>query len=305
MLTLIVGTDAKLVESEIKKQVKKYNQSNVKVIKNNPNLSEIYFLTLQTNLFLDPDVYVIYNDDIFNSLDNFKINEETLELMNNSDTNIIIASNTKISLAAKIVNFTKKINVIEIKEINNKNKLNYINLAIEQNNIQIPDHCLDMLETKLSNNAQIIENEINKLKYYNYIDEDTINYLVSDYQQSNVFDLVQLALKKESQKLFELYEMVIKNNYDSVAIVQIISLQLTNLYLFLLYKKADYKYQDICKYLNLTYYTYQINESLARLISLEKLTKHIDYLYELDLKLKQNLIDKDNVLRYFLLKLIH
>lgn len=305
MLILIAGSDSRLIESEIKKIIQKYDLDNVRFIKNNQNISDIYFLTLQTSLFLDPQMYIIYNDEIFNSLDNFKNNEESLELLNNSNSNIIIVTNSKISSANKITNFIKKIKLIEIKEINNKNKLNYINLIAEQKNISISSEYLSILESKLSNNASIIENEIDKLKYCDFIDKNTINHLICDYQESNVFELIQYAFKKESQKLFELYEIVIKSNYDSITIIQIISIQLTNLYLFLKYKGENYYYKDICKYLGLTYYTYQINESLSKLITLDKLIEYINCLYELDLKLKQNLIDKDIVLKYFLLKLIH
>lgn len=304
MFKLIHGLDPKLVDTEVKKHLTNYQKNEINIIKNLDDLNDLYFLSIQSSLFNEPKIHIFYNDKIFSSLEEFKNNEKILTIILEKEINLIFISYTKISTASKISNFLKNIDVIEIKQLNNRNKLIYIESILEKNNLLYDEEILNVLDLKLPNDAQIINNEISKLLLYPHLNLEIVNNLICDYQQANVFDLLKYGFDNDLNKLMKTYESITSSNQDINYLIQILSLQLANLLIFYNLKSLNYSYQQISTYLGLTYYTYKINEELVKKRNKKEIENIINNLYELDIKIKSNLIDKTISFKHFLLKLI-
>ena len=72
MLKVIYGSDVKLLELELTKEIKKDHFDSIKIIKDLTNFTDIYLFTHQINLFEENKAFVFYNSEIFSNLDNSK-----------------------------------------------------------------------------------------------------------------------------------------------------------------------------------------------------------------------------------------
>ena len=303
MLTIIYGQDTKLVNSELKKILQSFNPNEIKIVKDLINFNEFYFSSLQTSLFLLPQVYIFYNNDTFSSLSDFNNNEMLLNETKNNAQNVVIITNKKPSNAGKVTSFLNQVNYYEVKQLTDKNKYSYLQNLLINHNLYLDSDELDLLVNKLPNDASIIENEINKIVNYHDVNLDTIKSLVSDYKQATIFELVSYCFQKDLNNAMLIYEKFFKIDPDLNYIIHMISLQINQIICIYQLKQNNYKYNEICNLLEINYYVYKNIDNILKQQAIEKIIKMIDNLYELDIKIKRNLIDKNQAFKYFLLKL--
>lgn len=303
MLTVIYGQDTKLVDSELKKILQSFNPDEIKIVKDLTNFNEFYFASLQTSLFLLPQAYVFYSNDIFSSLSDFNNHEGLLNETKNNAQNIVIITNKKPSNASKVTSFLNQVNYYEVKQLTDKNKYSYLQNLLINHNLYLDSDELDLLVNKLPNDACIIENEINKIVNYHDVNLDTIKSLVSDYRQATIFELVSYCFQKDLNSAMLIYEKFFKTDPDLNYIIHMIALQINQIICVYQLQQNNYQYNEICNILEINYYVYKNIDNILRKQAIEKIIKMIDTLYELDIKIKRNLIDKNQAFKYFLLKL--
>lgn len=304
MIKVIYGSDSKLLELELQKELKINNFGQYKVIKDLENFDDLYLATNQINLFLESKTFVFYNNTIFQNIENFLLFEKyLLELINNQEINLLIIYNNKLSLAKKIQEFINKIQVIHVQDLTNEVKADFIMNFLTKNNCVINQDNLDLISNKLPNDAMIIENELSKIMYLNSIDSIVINNLITNYNKANIFSLLKSLVNHNLNQTISDYNKIIVEGEDVFFVFQILSFQAMQLFFLKKLKQVNASFAEISSSLKISYYSYKELETLEKMINFNKLTLLLDNLYFFDLKLKNNLYDKNSVFKIFLLKL--
>ena len=304
MIKVIYGSDSKLLELELQKELKINNLGQYKVIKDLENFDDLYLATNQINLFLESKTFVFYNNTIFQNIENFLLFEKyLLELINNQEINLLIIYNNKLSLAKKIQEFINKIQVTHVQDLTNEVKADFIMNFLTKNNCVINQDNLDLISNKLPNDAMIIENELSKIMYLNSIDSIVINNLITNYNKANIFSLLKSLVNHNLNQTISDYNKIIVEGEDVFFVFQILSFQAMQLFFLKKLKQVNASFAQISSSLKISYYSYKELETLEKMINFNKLTLLLDNLYFFDLKLKNNLYDKNSVFKIFLLKL--
>lgn len=304
MIKVIYGSDSKLLELELQKELKINNLGPYKVIKDLENFDDLYLATNQINLFLESKTFVFYNNTIFQNIENFLLFEKyLLELINNQEINLLIIYNNKLSLAKKIQEFINKIQVTHVQDLTNEVKADFIMNFLTKNNCVINQDNLDLISNKLPNDAMIIENELSKIMYLNSIDSIVINNLITNYNKANIFSLLKSLVNHNLNQTISDYNKIIAEGEDVFFVFQILSFQAMQLFFLKKLKQVNASFAEISSSLKISYYSYKELETLEKMINFNKLTLLLDNLYFFDLKLKNNLYDKNSVFKIFLLKL--
>ena len=304
MIKVIYGSDSKLLELELQKELKINNFGPYKVIKDLENFDDLYLATNQINLFLESKTFIFYNNTIFQNIENFLLFEKyLLELINNQEINLLIIYNNKLSLAKKIQEFINKIQVTHVQDLTNEVKADFIMNFLTKNNCVINQDNLDLISNKLPNDAMIIENELSKIMYLNSIDSIVINNLITNYNKANIFSLLKSLVNHNLNQTISDYNKIIAEGEDVFFVFQILSFQAMQLFFLKKLKQINASFAEISSSLKISYYSYKELETLEKMINFNKLTLLLDNLYFFDLKLKNNLYDKNSVFKIFLLKL--
>lgn len=303
MLTIVHGLDKTLVKSEVKRLVKNYSQEAINYLPHTTSLEELDLLVHQVDLFNQTQVYVAFINDIFSTLTVFKQAEEILKRFLKIDKHIILMYLEKLSTQTVITEFLKECETINVKKLEDKLKYNYIQDILESQGYHLSSHELNLIDARLINDAAIIQYELAKLFTYKTIDEASINNLICDYKQANIFELVKACFNADLNTLLNLYENFFKVDPDLNYIIHMIGLQLSQMLGFIYLRHQGCSSQEIMTLLGLNYYFYQNIAILLKNKSKASIYQMIDALYEVDVKVKKNLIDKNIAFKYFLLKL--
>ncbi len=299
MIKLIKSEDSFLLNNALLNELQNKKDS----IKYYNSIYNILIDINQIKIFENDDIKVIKNDEVFANLDAFKQNQKILEQLLNIDETIYFITNARISSAREIKEFLKNIEIINIDGINQNNITYYIENKLKEFNISISNQLIQKISSKLICDANVINLELSKLVNTTNIDESLVDKLICDWQSSNVFDLVNLILKKDKKNILKLYDSLIKQNYDEYALIQILASQLMKLVMQKNLIKMGYSLNQICEVMKANQFILTKNNILLKNISLEELNQICDELYQLDIKIKLSLIDKNKSLKYFLLKL--
>lgn len=299
MIKLIKSEDSFLLNNALINELKDKKES----IKYYDEIDNILLDINQIKIFQDDDIKVVKSDKIFSNLELFKQNQKTLEQLINIEEIVYFITSAKISTAKEVKAFLKNIEVITIDGINQNNIIYYIENKLKELNVHINNDLIQKISSKLICDANIINLELSKLVNLSDINELIINKLICDWQSSNVFDLVNLILKKDKKNILIFYSSLMKQNYDEYALIQILASQLMKLVTQKYLMQMNYSPIQISEVMQMNPFVVTKNSILLKNINLSELNKICDDLYKLDIKIKLSLIDKNKSLKYFLLKL--
>ena len=255
------------------------------------------------NIFNDKKLVIVYNfeslikkDDSNNDL----YIEALTKYLDNQNDNILILCGKSVPNRKKLItsldNNAKKI------ECNNIDTNKYIKDLF--NDYKISNTDIELLKSYSSNNIFRIKNEIDKLKLYKLdtkeITKNDIDLLVKKDLDKTIFDLINSIEKGNTTASFKIYKLLKEQNEEEMKILAMLA---NNYRLIYQIKNLSNSYSDdeIKKILNISNpkritvlrnksYNYT-NRSLEAILS---------YLFELDYKIKNGLIDKETALYLFI-----
>lgn len=299
MIKLIKSDDSFLLNNALFNELKEKKE----LIKYYDSISNILIDINQINIFNNNDIKVVKNDRIFSNLESFKQNQKILEQLININETVYFITSAKISSSKEIKEFLKNVQTINVDGINQSNIIYYIENKLKELDVSINNELIQKISSKLICDANIINLELNKLTNLINIDEFIIDKLICDWQSSNVFDLVNLIIKKDKKNILKLYDSLIRQNYDEYALIQILASQLMKLVIQKYLIQMNYSSNQISETLQMNQFVVIKNSILLKNVDLDELNRICDDLYQLDIKIKLSLIDKNKSLKYFLLKL--
>ena len=203
----------------------------------------------------------------------------------------------------KIQFFFKQHCFIEVKDLNEEMKINFIENFLIDKNICFDPTNLNLINIRLPNNAMIIENELNKLIGMQSISNTLVKNLIIDYDTANIFSLLKALIKHDINQIIIDYNKIISTGEDIFFVFQILSYQAMQIFFLKKMKNNKRTQEEIINSLKINYYSYKNLESLEKMLDFNKLILLLDNLYLFDLKLKNNLYDKNNIFKIFLLNM--
>lgn len=151
-------------------------------------------------------------------------------------------------------------------------------------------------------NQQLLYQELKKLLDYNpNIDKPTIDLLTEPTPQSTIFELLNAAFAGQKQRLLRLYEEQKSLKVEPQAVIALLAWQL---HVLALVKTAgDRSEGEIASEAKINPYVVRNSRVLASNVTLKDIKQSINDLVKLDQSIKTSVIDADDALQAYLLKL--
>ena len=211
-------------------------------------------------------------------------NKKMLSYLDKEGDNIFLMYLSKDIKAKSLSEIKAKTKVLE----DNLDLNDYIKEAFLPLNIDYP--IIKFLRSFLSDNKDLIRNEIMKIKLYKDegpIDIEDIKRLVSKHSEVNVFEIINLFLQKKGDMAYQKYNDLNKKSDMFFSVSSLLKDSLIIMRDAFLLKNKNYSDIDIIKTLKVNQYRYKNTVKYAYNFNLKDLYKLINTLNDLDIDLKK------------------
>jgi DNA polymerase-3 subunit delta len=159
-----------------------------------------------------------------------------------------------------------------------------------------------LLIRRIGTNQQLLSSELTKLIHYHpEVTKDTIQLLSEPTPQSSVFDLLEAALNGRTKEALTLYD---EQRLQKIEPIQIIALLGWQLHILAVIKSAGERDAvDIAREAKLNPYVVRKSMAVARRLTMSGLKELIHAVHELDVRMKRESIDADEVMRNLFLQI--
>jgi len=273
------------------------------------NIKEVLEECNYNSLFNEKKAIIVNNTNIFNTKYEYKEELNYLEnYLNNPNINTILI------FIADSVSLKKKC----VKIINDNN--NYFNLMmpkddelkseikeyLKQNNYKIENNALNLIIDNLEENYDYILNELDKViiikKDYKNTKEDIDKYTIKN-KKDNIFDFVELIIKKNESKIYEYLERYIDDKNEPAILFANIATQYRIIYSSKNLIKEGYSEKEIASLLDIHPYRVKLAINNSYNYTNKELLEKLLYIGELDEQIKLGILDKYIALKLFIINI--
>jgi len=302
-LNLIIGEDNKLINFYLNEILSKIDYLDENKISYDMNLSSIYDVLDEASMIsLFSSVKVI----IVNNFDLGKVNDLEYEYLEkyiknkNKDIYLIFIANKIDGRLKSFKIFKENFQVIDTGKVDNKDDLvNYVKNRISKNGYKIDSMNIDYFLSRVGNDINNINNELDKLFIYKEDDKkifrDDIELLISDSIDNIIYEFTNAFLDKDYDKLAKMYnDFKIENVSIDYLIVSLANSIKQALIIKILYNSGNSNI-NIAKVIGKK--EYYVKKMLERLYgySVEDLAFYINKLAMID---RNNKMGKGNFLEF-------
>ncbi|MEE3342666.1 MAG: DNA polymerase III subunit delta [Bacilli bacterium] len=305
---LLYGTDKGVINNELNKITVDINSSDiVRYPLDVVNIETIVMDISTISMFGDKRVVIVDNAYMFMSnknIDSINILEDYVKNASDNNCLIFIVNSDKIDTRKKIYKCVKdKGRIIECK----KGDSNYINSFVKDylmnNNYIINDinYFLNVVGSDLDN----IRNELDKLFMFcmdsKKITNEDIDIVCVKVVEEEIFSLTDAIILNNKDKAIELLEVFLRNNYDEVYILNLLSNQFRFLFQVKKLANKNNNYSEIAKILEVN--PYRVKFTLNKLYNYTEndIIYRIKGLLDVDKSIKMGIMDKRLALELFIL----
>lgn len=302
MIYLLYGQEKYLIDIEIKKITKKNNIEDIGIIKYDLDVDffkEVIDDCLTMSLFNDQKIIIVNNP--FNNLT--KEDEELFfKYINepNPDT-ILILTCEKLDERKKLTKELKK--KVTTKVFNNTNFNESVKTMFE--NFKVDSNTIDLLIKRVGQDLNLLYNEIEKIKLFKdddkVITKEDIIALTHKNIDLDVFKLIENIVSKNKENSLELYNELLKNNSEPIAIITMLANQFRIMYQAKELIKKGYTEKDIATKINIHPYRVKLALQNSRSYDSKILLEYIEALANLDIDIKSGNVSKNLGLELFIL----
>ena len=262
-----------------------------------------------TSLFNDKKAVIVNNTNIFGTKYEYKEDMELLEkyLNNyNKDTELIFITDS-VSLKKKCVKIIKDNgNLFELKKPVGDDLRKMVIDYLKQDNFKIENSALTKLITNTLENYDFILNEIDKVivvkKDYLITNEDIDKYTIKIIEE-NIFDFVDLVIKKDSKNIFIKLEKYILEKQEPAILLSNIASQYRLIYSVKNLTRKGFSEKEIADELGIHPYRVKLAREKSYNYTNDELKDKLLSIGSLDEKVKLGIIDKYVALKLFLVNL--
>lgn len=297
MTYIIYGINDYLIKKEIEDISKKNNidKDSITTYSNEQLMVDIINDASRISLFSDKKL-IIVDYDIFDST-NSRVLESYLKNENPNTILVFVIRSEKLDERKKV-----------IKLIANKIDCNKVNISSFAKKLfedyTISPTTLNKLITRVGDDLFNLSNEIEKLKTYKIndkvINEEDLSITIKNIDD-DIFGFIDSVINKNSEKVIEVYNELLKKNGEPIAIIVMIANQIRLLYqVKVLYLKGNSP-DNIAGILEVHPYRVKLAIEKCRNYSENTLLELLEKLADLDVSIKSGKIDADIGLELFLL----
>lgn len=309
---LLYGNDKAIIRKEIdniinnnnisKDSISEYSLEETEILDIIEDASTIAMFSSKKAIIVRESKLLLTKDKV----DNIEYLEEYLKNPNQDTYLIFVIDEEKIDTRKKIIKIIEKNG--KILEFNKKNITNtnaYIKDYIKSNNYEISEADINYLIKRLSNNLDLIINELDKIMLYKIDDKkitrEDIDNLTEANIEEEIFSLTDAIIKKDIPRSIKLYHRFLSDNHDSIAMIALIANQFRFLFQVKRLSNKGKNSDSISKELGVHPYRVKLAIETNYNYTEEDYIKYIYKLATMDEKIKMGEIDKDLALELFLL----
>lgn len=306
---LIYGDEDYFINEEINKlkvEYKDYDLVTYDMLENNISLAieDASMISLFSSNKL-----IICNNCYFLTGSKCDIEHDTDKLLKyidiESDCILVLTVNSEsLDNRKKIVKELSKLDVIKCSKLKPYELDKFVIKYCNNNGFDITSNACKLLLEKVGDNLYIITNELNKLFLYKdnkKIDIDDIKVCISDYINTNIFDLINAIVDKDVDKALKLYDDLLLINEEEIKLIVTLANQFRLIYQVKTMFKSGYSELDISRKLDV--HPYRIKLANGVNISLDDCLMYLKKLSTLDENIKIGKIDKKIGFEKFILNL--
>jgi len=220
---------------------------------------------------------------------------------------VIFASYDKLDARKKIVKQLKKLaEVVDAGQMEGPILNRTVKNDLKNAGYDIDPVALDLLINKTKGNYSLITNQLEKLKLYSLktkkIDQISVEELVPQSLEDNVFDLMNEILKRNVYQAEELYHQFLLQKIDPILLVAIITSQLRLLIQVKILTDRGLSESTLAKNLKIHPYRVKLAHQQVRTLKLAQLRVMYDDIVNLDYQIKSGQGDKEMLFDLFIAK---
>lgn len=301
-LNLLIGEDKKLIDFSLFEILNNINyDDNNKIIydMNTNSFMDVIEEASTISLFSSVKV-IIVNNFVIDSVTDMEFNYlEKYVNSQNKDVYMVLISN-KIDARKKSFKFFKdNFNIIEIDKIDNTNISDYIVKKIKDKGYKISTVDSEYLLSKIGNDVNNINNELEKLFIYKdsdkIISKDDIDLLIFDNIDNVMYEFTNAILDDDCDKVKRMYDKFMLDNVSLDYLISTLASSFRTSLIIKLLNSRNMSNFDIAKVIGKK--EFFVKKSLDRLYryTLDDLSLYINKLAMIDRNFKSG---KDNVDRF-------
>ena len=315
MMYVFYGLELFLIEKEVKKILKEHKIEDINLSTYNleeESLKEVIEDASMISLFSDQkgilceNAYFLTGTAKTKGIDqDLTILETYLKNQNPSTIFIITVENEKLDERKKIVKEIKKYaKVVEF----NKNNQNFHKIVKDLlGEYEMEEKAISLLLDRVGKELHQLEQEVQKLKMCRIntkkISVEDVQNLTSKNIDIDIFGLIENIVTKNKEKAMETYGEMLKRNEEPIKIIVMLANQFRIIYQSKALYQKGYTEGDIAKELAIHPYRIKLALQKGRHFSSEVLLTYLNELANLDLSIKEGLVDKEMALELFILGL--
>lgn len=295
-MVVYFGNDLSQINDEI------LNLKNIKKINYCGDNNLVFDDLSQLTLFGSYENVVISDADFL--LKQSKENEKLINFLINFDIPVFCTvKSDKIDNFCSTVANNKQVKLIKKTILNAYNKSDEIKKMCQELEIKFDSNItFNILIQSLPNNFLLIKSELNKLKLYvqdSAVTKNDLSDILIENLDSNIFQLVNYLLTNNVKSSLALYKKLINSKHQPIEIIQIMSTQLMKFKFLKMALSQGSKANEISSDLGIS--PYQLRQmSFINKISIEKLNRILNQLFELDCNIKKEILDPFQSLEFYL-----
>ncbi|WP_174613865.1 DNA polymerase III subunit delta [Virgibacillus ihumii] len=222
---------------------------------------------------------------------------------------VFVAPYEKIDTRKKISKAFKKNGAIaECMPVKDYEIGKWIEDLIKSMNITIDKKAFDILETELSSDLQLLQNEITKLALFagdgGHVTADVAESLISQSTNNSSLRLVDAVIESNLHKAISIYKSLEKMNEEPIGMIALLAFQFRTILRVKLLKQKGYSQFQMQKQLAVHPYVIKIAMNRERQFSVRRLEEIMDRLTEADASIKRGQMEKELAFELLLYELI-
>lgn len=308
MIYILFGEQELMIKNRIKRIIKDDFSLNSEVIKMSMNDNKIgklideydqFSITGEPKIIIANDAYFIESTTrIKNKNFEKKELEELYECISsgvNSNSIIFVINSDKIDQKSNIVKYAKTNGKIyEFKNVSKNDWPIYIKEYFNKRNVKISDDAVEELVRRVHGDLYTFSNEATKLilyKGYQITKEDVLN-LVSNVLEDDVFNILNSLLANNKEAALKTYRDLRVQGVEPVSLISLISSSLIYILNVKNLSSLGLKADEIATKTGSSTGRVFMAFKNIKLSSEKKLFSALDNLYDIDFKIKHNLVDR-------------
>lgn len=312
---LLYGEEEYLINKYLKDIIEENNISSENIIRYNLDMvdvSEALVEASTVSMFNENKLIILEGCKFLTGENKKEINHDIdslIKYLNNPFNDvylIFIVNNDKLDERKKIVKEIKKLcKIYECKKVENYNLNNILLDYIKEKKYNISNKDISLIIEKVGTDLSYLISEIDKLLLYKDDDKnitrEDINDVIVRSLENNVFALTNSIMNNDKNKIFDIYNDLIKVGEDPTKLLIILSNQFRLILQVKLMQNNGYTDNEMISVIK--EHPYRIKLAKETNYSKSKLIKYIKDLSDLDYKIKSGIIDRFLGFELFLLNI--